>query len=301
MALVGQARGELRPLFARAVPEFVDWLFATPMASRFIGLDQPRHVRILLEHFDLLTRGTLDQSDVDRAARIARAHQRYGIDLAYYVMGYRLIQASMAHSLQDQRQEHLADALRGLFDWDMSVVLQAYQNLLDRDALTGALTAQAFWDRVEQDLLQATTTNRAATLVVLDLDGVRRANHLEGHIAGDHLIASLGTLVQEFSASSYLVGRIGGDLFGLWTQYRELPLIRRDLESLQQQLSENHPGLTFFFGIAVLGRHGTTVSALYARADKELYRRRRAAALGGKAVSRHQSPLMSGVGQVTGE
>ncbi len=276
LAVVEMSHAMLRPLFREALEEFLEWLYTTPMMSRFVGLDRKHHERILMEHFELLTRGSLNQGDVDRAERIARVHQRYGIDLSYYVTGYRQIQAYVARTLRARRETKTADAMRHLFDWDMSVVLHAYQDLLDHDTLTGTLTRQAFWDRVEHDLFLATTTNRAAALVILDVKGLKDINHHSGHIVGDRVISHAGSILRDFSTSSYLVGRIGGDLFALWTQHREPRFIQRDLDSLANRLALSNPQLMFSSGIAVLGRHGTTLEALYAHADQELYRQRRA-------------------------
>lgn len=275
LVLIQRSREELQPLFAAALTEFLGWLYTTIMGSRFDGLDRSHHERILLEHFDLLTRGTLDESDVERAGRIARVHQRFGIDLAYYVTGYRQIQAHIAKTLRNGGRSALADALRLLFDWDISLVLQAYQEMLNRDSLTGTLTAQAFWDRVEYDLFQAAMTNRSAALVVLDVQDLKQVNHLRGHRMGDHLIAQFGAILQNFATASYLVGRIGGDVFGLWTQYRDAAVIRRDLESLEAMVKQSRNLGAFSYGLAILGEHGTTVDALFSHADADLYRERR--------------------------
>jgi diguanylate cyclase (GGDEF)-like protein len=274
LALIEQSQKILFPLFRRALHEFIDWLYDTPMITHFIGLDRGHHEQVLLDHFRQLVRGQLDQRDVDRAQRIARVHQQYSIDLSYYVTGYRRIQAAVACELRRQRLGAVAEAMRQLFDWDMSVVLQAYQQLLDRDALTGTLTRQAFWDRVQQDATIASAANRQPVLALFDIDEFHQINLHNGHIEGDRVLAQIGQLLQDFPTSAYVVGRIGGDVFGLWAPSHTLAAVRRDMQSLAQTLRRHEPSLTFSWGFAVWGTDAATVEELYTCADRRLYQER---------------------------
>lgn len=274
LALIQESQATLLSLFRQALREFIEWLYDTPMVTHFVGLDRDHHEEVLLAHFTQLVRGHLDQTDTDRAGRIARMHQQYSIDLSYYVTGYRLIQAAMARELRRRRLGTVAEAVRQLFDWDMSVVLQAYQQLLDRDSLTGTLTRQAFWDRVQQDAMVAAGTNRRAVLALVDISGLRYINDHYGRVEGDRVLAQVGSLLQDFPASGYVVGRIGGDVFGLWAPHHPLAVIHRDLESLAQALRQYYSVLTFSRGLAVLGTDAVSVDGLYTCADQRLYQER---------------------------
>ena len=275
LALIERSQETMAPLFQRAVENLANWIYDTLMADRLSFTQQDRYQQILERHFHQLTRGMLDHGDIQRAHRIARTHQQYGVDLSFYVTGYRQLQAFIARSLREQQQTALAEALRDLFNWDISVVMQAYQELLDRDSLTGVLTRQAFWDRVDRDILRALPSNARWVLTVIDLDGLGEINDQRGHLVGDQVLAQVGRVFQEFMNAQYVFGRIGGDEFGVWFPYRSRQAIQHDLDSMQAYLTQRLPGISLTLGFAIMGRDGTTAEALYSIADRRLYQDRR--------------------------
>lgn len=275
LALVAAGRDRVRPLLGQATDDFVRWLAATLLTARIPELDPNHHSLLLMRHFDQLMRGELGPEDMERASRIARVHQEYSFDLSYYVTGYRRLQETVLDGLPEG-DGALKAALRKLFDWDMSLVLSAYQSLMERDSQTGLFTRQAFWDRVTRDISMAHAGNRVGVLAVVDVDGIKSINDQHGHLAGDRAIQRLGRLLFDFAASSYWVGRMGGDVFAIWAPNRPLNLVERDLATLAARVIEgSETRLTFSFGLARLGANGTTAQALYAYADHDLYLKRR--------------------------
>lgn len=270
LAVVESGRPILQPLLADAVHELIRWIHTTPLVRVLIAMDATRYADILLDHFDQLTRGTLDAQDIARSSRIAHSHQRFGIDLSYFVTGYRLIQAAIARDLRRRGHDTLAEAVRPLFDWDLSIVLQEYQQMLDQDSLTGTLTRDAFINRVTQDISMASLGERHAVLILLDFHGITARILGEGHLAADRTLAKVGDRLRDFAASSYLVGSLGGQVFGLWAGYRDHEAIRRDMHSLEIAIKHDHPSISFAYGVATLGRDGTTWEALYAHVDQAL-------------------------------
>lgn len=270
LAVIESGRSVLSPLLADAIHELIRWIQTTPMVRLLIEMDAGRYADILREHFDQLTRGTLDAQDITRSARIAHTHQRFGIDLSYFVTGYRLIQAAIARDLRRRGYDTLAEAVRPLFDWDLSVALQEYQQMLDQDGLTGTFTREAFIHRVIQDINVASLGERSAVLVLLDFRGISALIQRRGHVVADRTLARIGQRLRDFAASSYLVGRIGGQVFGLWAGYRQHESIRRDMQSLEVAIAHDHPGVSFVYGTATLGSDGTTWEALYAHVDQAL-------------------------------
>lgn len=276
LAIVQQARPSLAPILSDAVHELVRWIQTTPMVRVLIAMDATHFADVLLGHFDQLTRGVLDSQDVARSAHIARTHQQLGVDLSYYVTGYRLVQASVARALRRGRHDALADAIRQLFDWDLSIVLLEYQQLLDQDGLTGTLTRDAFFNRVTQDIRMASLGDRRGTLVMLDFDGISTLIQSRGHVTADRVLGKVGQRLRDFAASSYLVGRLDGHVFGLWAAYRQNEAIQRDMQSLEAVIARDHAGISFVYGTATLGSHGSTWEPLYAHADQKIVELRHA-------------------------
>ncbi|MCY0899763.1 MAG: EAL domain-containing protein [Firmicutes bacterium] len=273
LTLIEEARPTLTPLIASGIDALVRWIDLT-MMRHHMRVARERYRTVLTHHFDQLTRGTLDMSDVARAHQIARAHQRYGVDLSFYVAGYRELQAVVAKQLRQEQLTALADAMRALFSWDMTMVMEAYQELLDRDSLTGVLSRQAFWDRVARDVEEAGGYGRQWILGVIELDGFQSIAQRQGLLQADRLLAEVGQIFQAFMTTGCLVGRIGGDEFGLWFPHSNLQAIRREFRAIERQIAHHLPEVTLLVGLALLGRDGDSLERLYQTADRRLARSR---------------------------
>lgn len=272
LALIESARDDLRELLNEAVIDLIQWIKTTFIGHRLAAVNEEQYQRALTEHFHQLTRGYLDPSDIARAELIARTHQRYGVDLSYYVMGYRNLQAFTARRLRGQQKVGHAEALRDLFNWDMSMVMQAYQAMLERDGLTGVLTRQAFWDQVNRDIPEALRANSRWVFGLVDLNGLKRINARRGHMVGDQILTQVGAVLRELMMGPWVIGRMGGDKFGLWLPYRGEASLRSDLSHVKSMIGEHVPGVSLIIGTAVLGTDGTTADALYAAGDRRLKR-----------------------------
>ncbi len=261
------------PILNRAVAAFTTWMGSTVLHLRAHATDRLLYTRLLERHFTELVRGQIGEGDVERANEIARVHQRLGIDLSYYLIGYRKVQAEVARALREAQRIEVAEIMREVFTFDLSVVMQAYQTLLDRDALTGILTRRAFWDGVDRQIPDALTRNQSWALGLMDLEGFQKVNRRFGHAAGDRILAKTGELLRELMSSDFLVGRLGGEEFGLWMPHREGHSVGQEVARVQLELERILPDVAIRMGAAVLGRDGTSASALYTAADQRLLRR----------------------------
>ncbi|MCY0879385.1 MAG: EAL domain-containing protein [Firmicutes bacterium] len=270
LALIEKSRPLLIPILAEAIDHLVAWIDQTMMRHHLAGENRERYRTIVSQHFDRLLRGSLDMTDVERAKRVARVHQRYGIDLSFYVAGYRGLQAVVAKHLRAQRLTALAEAMRALFSWDMAVVMQAYQELLDRDSLTGVLTRQAFWDRVACDIEQRHQRSRRQVLLVVELDGWNSLLRTEGLGVAEQQLAEIGEMFQAFMTADCLVGQIGGYQFGFWMPAARLRAVQQEFHNVRQQLERCLPAIRLLTAFAVEGRDGQTVDALYQAVDRRL-------------------------------
>ncbi len=265
----------LAPVLADGVVQLADWIAETMMRSRLMAVDRGHYIAALTRHFLELTRGRLGEEHVKRAEQIVRVHQQYGVDLSYYLSGYQRLQAYVARRLRGDDEHRLADAMRALFNWDQGMVVQAYQQRVDWDSLTGVLTRQAFRDRVARDIRESGQAQRRFVFGLLDVEGLREMHRRYGHTVSDRVMARVGQILRDLMAGSYVVGRTGGDQFGLWVPYRRGTSARRELSRVLELLVVTEPELTFDVGFAILGRDGWTADALYERADRRLFRGQR--------------------------
>jgi diguanylate cyclase (GGDEF)-like protein len=83
------------------------------------------------------------------------------------------------------------------------------------DPLTGVLNRRGFFDRAIVAVAQSRRTGGPLALIMLDIDHFKAINDNHGHGAGDAVLKNLaGTLLSELRVGD-LVGRLGGEEFGV--------------------------------------------------------------------------------------
>ena len=93
--------------------------------------------------------------------------------------------------------------------------LKAAEQTVDRDPLLPVLNRRAFTRELGRQMASAARYATPISLAYLDLDGLKSANDSHGHACGDAILAHLSTLLLSALRSSDLVGRLGGDEFGI--------------------------------------------------------------------------------------
>jgi diguanylate cyclase (GGDEF)-like protein/PAS domain S-box-containing protein len=83
------------------------------------------------------------------------------------------------------------------------------------DALTGLINRREFERRVEEALQEARATNNTHAMYFMDLDQFKVVNDTCGHNAGDELLRQLAMLLKARVRDSDVLGRLGGDEFGV--------------------------------------------------------------------------------------
>lgn len=92
---------------------------------------------------------------------------------------------------------------------DRKQLLEAAQREARRDALTGRLNRRAF----EEDLAHWEVGARPFALALLDLDGLKAVNDLEGHEQGDKMLRVFASALDAALGNGVCVYRLGGDEF----------------------------------------------------------------------------------------
>jgi diguanylate cyclase (GGDEF)-like protein len=97
--------------------------------------------------------------------------------------------------------------------------VQALQSELEkqatRDFLTGLFNRRHLNDVLPQMLAQARREQQPLAVAIIDLDHFKAVNDRHGHVAGDTLLASFGSLLNENTRQSDLAFRFGGEEFCL--------------------------------------------------------------------------------------
>ncbi|GHK00654.1 sensor domain-containing diguanylate cyclase [Streptomyces sp. Y2F8-2] len=97
--------------------------------------------------------------------------------------------------------------------------LEEARRLAFTDALTGLANRRAVDVRLEEAIEQHRADGVAVSLVVCDVNGLKRVNDSQGHAVGDRLLERFGSVLSLCGAMlpGALVARLGGDEFCLLT------------------------------------------------------------------------------------
>lgn len=83
------------------------------------------------------------------------------------------------------------------------------------DSLTGLLNREAFDAQLSAYIYEAKNKNKQHVLCYLDLDHFKLINDTSGHNAGDQCLIQITSIMQTCIRNDDVLGRIGGDEFGL--------------------------------------------------------------------------------------
>jgi diguanylate cyclase (GGDEF)-like protein len=91
------------------------------------------------------------------------------------------------------------------------------KNLSLVDELTGLYNRRGFLERGRHELQIARRTARAATLVFVDMNGMKPINDILGHEEGDRALVDVARVLRSAFEDTAVVARLGGDEFVILT------------------------------------------------------------------------------------
>jgi len=89
------------------------------------------------------------------------------------------------------------------------------ESLSMTDELTGLLNRRGFRGQVTKTLAQARRQDHGGVLMLIDLDRFKAVNDRFGHAAGDLVLTSVASVLQNFVRETDTVARLGGDEFAI--------------------------------------------------------------------------------------
>lgn len=172
--------------------------------------------------------------------------------------------------------DHLKSQARVLHKTTLE--LQSEKRLVERmafeDVMTGLGNRRAFERDLELSLVQASQDGAGLTLVIADIDGLKRLNDEQGHARGDALLVAFAAAMRECCRTSDTAYRLGGDEFALLLpetgQEAYGSLKTRFATVIRKAVSEFHnAGVSF--GAVHVPRDGQKAGELCRLADARMY------------------------------
>lgn len=93
--------------------------------------------------------------------------------------------------------------------------LAGAEALADRDTLAPVFNRRAFLRELHRTMSEVERYKTPAAVIYIDLDGFKALNDGYGHAAGDAVLRHVGLLLLDSVRESDVVGRLGGDEFGV--------------------------------------------------------------------------------------
>jgi diguanylate cyclase (GGDEF)-like protein len=155
--------------------------------------------------------------------------------------------------------------------------LVAAEALADRDTLTPTANRRAFMRELHRTMSEVERYGMAAAVLYIDLDGFKAINDSHGHAAGDAVLRQVGRLLVDQVRESDVVGRIGGDEFGIILNHAPADEARAKARSLAHEIDRatvTHAGISHrvkaSIGVHAIAAVEDPETAL-ARADEAMY------------------------------
>ena len=140
------------------------------------------------------------------------------------------------------------------------------------DSLTGVRSKRYLVDNGEEFIQN--TANQPVWAVIIDLDNFKDINNSLGHITGDHILAELGSKLNQ-SFPEDMVVRFGGEEFSILMKNQSLKEALQKTEKLRKEIEKLKPAnveLTVSIGLASMQDHpDSTLTQILALADKALF------------------------------
>lgn len=174
---------------------------------------------------------------------------------------------------------------------DSSILTMFFRDITDRkkqrdklehqanhDALTGLPNRKMFYDRVQETIDSANTSNNPFAVLLLDLDRFKEVNDTLGHPTGDSLLQMIAEKLQAATPDTDMIARIGGDEFALLLPSAAsvsdaLHASRKILEVVCKpfELADLTLEVAGSVGVAMYPQHGANGAALIKCADVAMY------------------------------
>jgi diguanylate cyclase (GGDEF)-like protein/PAS domain S-box-containing protein len=169
------------------------------------------------------------------------------------------------------RFEGLTIAFRDVTDVRKLNETVTYQ--ASHDALTGLINREEFAFQLEGIATEGTRNHSEHVFLFVDIDQFKVINDVCGHQAGDELLRQISESIKSMLSHEYILGRLGGDQFGLVVLHADLDTGHRVAKELVAHL--NHKfiwqnasyNVTVSIGAAPIGHGLREVNEILAAGD----------------------------------
>ncbi|HJU86124.1 MAG TPA: diguanylate cyclase, partial [Gemmatimonadota bacterium] len=145
-----------------------------------------------------------------------------------------------------------------------------------RDPLTALRNLRAFHQRLDMEVARSERELRPLSLLMIDIDYLKRVNDAYGHLAGDAVLRRIAKILTDQVRDVDFVARYGGEEFAIILAGAEIDRAEKVAERICEAIAgSEHSGLeapvTASIGLATYPYDATTPRDLVHQADQALY------------------------------
>ena len=146
----------------------------------------------------------------------------------------RYLQTNCEVVLQNEQVEKVIIVVRDVTE--TKILTDKLSQKANHDDLTGMLNRRRFEELLVECYSCALNENVSSTYLFIDLDRFKIVNDTSGHQAGDQMLIEISKILEQSVRKGDLVGRLGGDEFGLILRDCDNELAITIAESIRQRV-----------------------------------------------------------------
>jgi diguanylate cyclase (GGDEF)-like protein/PAS domain S-box-containing protein len=161
---------------------------------------------------------------------------------------------------------------------ESSRVFEESMQIAFTDGLTGLYNRRFLMEQIEREFARVERSKGSFSMIMLDLDGLKRINDRYGHHEGDAFLKELGRIIRKSTRASDVAARWGGDEFMVLapdTSSERASVIgeriRLRVEHYRPVVEGEEVCASVSVGIASYPSHASEVTELLRRADEAMY------------------------------